>query len=252
VSAVLALTAVGLVAAAVASARTLESQPRGLLPTGTTGVIVLDLSLSIGEESYVVVRAALQRVVEANERIGLVVFSDVPYELLPPGTPGRELRPIVQLLAPRGGKVRHPWQQGFRAGTRISSGLELARAMLHRDGISPGSILLLSDLDSAPDDFDPLARTLHTLVREQIGVRVVALAPSSEGLALFQGVLGKKAFADPGDPVPAKAGIVADLAGETPLWLLVLGGLCLVALALHERWAARLGLPAPARGRAAQ
>jgi VWA domain-containing protein len=238
----LAAAAVALLAAAAASARSLQVQPKGLLPTGTTGVVIVDLSLSIGDQNLQDVRRALRRVVDANEPIGFVVFSDVPYELLPPGTPAHELRPILRLLAPETGKLAYPWQQAYRAGTRISEALELARDMLRRDRISPGSILLLSDLDTAPDDYDRLARTLQSLKRE-VRVRVVPLSPTSDGRRLFGGSLGESAFIEPSDlratPPDAETGI----RGGTPVALLILGGLFFAALAAHEQFGARLALP---------
>ncbi|MEO5576550.1 MAG: hypothetical protein ABIR67_08945, partial [Gaiellaceae bacterium] len=48
-----------LLAAAVLSARQLDPRDRGLLPTGTTGVVVLDLSLSILDDQSGVVRRTL-------------------------------------------------------------------------------------------------------------------------------------------------------------------------------------------------
>jgi hypothetical protein len=239
---VLALLALALLAAAVASARSLEVHPEGLLPTGTTGVIIVDLSLSIGDQNLQDVRRALRRVVNANEPIGLVVFSDVPYELLPPGTPARELRSILQLLAPRRGTVSHPWQQGYRAGTRISEALELARDMLRRDRISRGSILLLSDLDTAPDDYDRLSRTLQS-IRHEVRVRVIPLSPTSDGRRLFAGTLGEDALTEPSELGTRVTDGPSGIRGGTPVTLLVLSGLCLAALGAHERFGARLALP---------
>ena len=77
--------AIVLLAAAVLSARQLDPSDRGLLPTGTTGVVVLDLSLSILDDQSGVVRRTLQSLVDSDAPVGVVVFSDVPYELLPPG-----------------------------------------------------------------------------------------------------------------------------------------------------------------------
>jgi hypothetical protein len=247
---VVALLALGLLAAAAASARNLEVHPEGLLPTGTTGVVIVDLSLSIGDQNLQDVRRALRRVVDANEPIGLVVFSDVPYELLPPGTPAKEMRPILRLLAPQRGTVAHPWEQEYRAGTRISEALELARDMLRRDRISPGSILLLSDLDTAPDDYDRLSRTLQSLRRE-VRVRVIPLSPTSEGRQLFTGVLGESALTEPSQLRTQTPDASTGIRGGTPVTLLVLAGLCFAALAAHERFGARLALPAlRARGEA--
>jgi von Willebrand factor type A domain len=240
---VLALAAVALLAAAAASARSLQVQPKGLLPTGTTGVVIIDLSLSIGDENLQDARKALKQVVDANEPIGFVVFSDVPYELLPPGTPAKELRHILRLLAPERGRLATPWQQGYRAGTKISQSLELAADMLRRDRISPGSILLLSDLDTAPDDYDKLGRTLQTLKRE-FRIRVVPLGATGEGRRLFSGSLGESAFTEPEELAVETSDAPPGIRGSTPVWLLVFGALCFGALAAHERFGARLALPA--------
>jgi von Willebrand factor type A domain len=239
---VLAVATLALLAAAAASARSLQVQPKGLLPTGTTGVVIIDLSLSIGDENLQDARKALRQVVAANEPIGFVVFSDVPYELLPPGTPAKELRPILRLLAPESGKLAYPWQQAYRAGTKISESLELAADMLRRDRISPGSILLLSDLDTAPDDYDKLGRTLQALKRE-FRVRVVPLSPTSEGRRLFEGSLGPGVFTEPSELEGETSDASAGIRGDIPVWLLVFGGLCFLGLAAHELLGTRLALP---------
>ena len=148
-----ALAAVMLVAGAAWSMRGLETRERGLLPSGTTGVVVVDLSLSITDNDYDTLRGAFRRLIAEDASIGLVVFSDVAYELLPPGTPASQLRPVLRLLVPpRLGQPVNPWTQTFRAGTQISAALLLARTMLERDGVKDGSILLVSDLETAPDD----------------------------------------------------------------------------------------------------
>ena len=90
-----------------------------------------------------VVRRTLQTLVDADAPVGLVIFSDVPYELLPPGAPAKELKPIIRLLTPTGGKVVSPWSETFRSGTRISTALQLARDMLVGDKVKDGSILLV-------------------------------------------------------------------------------------------------------------
>src|SRR6187431_664871 len=57
----LAATAITLVSFAAWSSRDLETGERGLLRTGETGVVVIDLSLSIEGEDYSVVRRALRQ-----------------------------------------------------------------------------------------------------------------------------------------------------------------------------------------------
>lgn len=243
--------AVALLAAAVLSAGRLDARDRGLLPTGTSGVVVLDLSLSILDDSSGVVRSTLQSLVDSDVPVGVVVFSDVPYELMPPGTPARELRPIIRLLTPNAaGKVISPWSDTFRAGTRISTALQLAQDMLEGDRVQRGSILLVSDLETSPDDVPETARVLRSITRKGTPVRLLALGPSSDARALFGGILGPGAFT-PLAEGPVRRPEPPDARRRPlPLSLIVLAALFLVALAGHERYAGRLALPAVPRRKA--
>lgn len=243
--------AVALLAAAVLNAGRLDASDRGLLPTGTSGVVVLDLSLSILDDSSGVVRSTLQSLVDSDVPVGVVVFSDVPYELMPPGTPARELRPIIRLLTPNAaGKVVSPWSDTFRAGTRISTALQLAQDMLEGDRVQRGSILLVSDLETSPDDVPETARVLRSITRKGTPVRLLALGPSSDARALFGGILGPGAFTPLAEgPVPRPEPPDARRR-PLPLTLIVLAALFLVALAGHERYAGRLALPAVPRQKA--
>jgi hypothetical protein len=250
---VLAGAALALLGAAAASARHLDVRERGFLPPGSTGVVVLDLSLSIEEKSYPEVQRALRRLISADAPVGLVVFSDVPYELLPPGSPASELRPLLRVLEPsQTGTPLNPWWQAFRAGTRISSALDLARGMLRRDKVRDGYIVLVSDLETAPDDVEVVSRALRRLRDDKLDVRVIPLAASSDGIDLFQGILGKDAFVGlPTDQAQVDRVLTAHATSPVPTTLLVLGGLLFAVLALHEGLAGRLALPRARRRRAA-
>jgi hypothetical protein len=243
----LAGAAVALVLAAVAVARDPATTERALIPQDRVGVVVLDLSLSITDDDYTEIRRVLRRIIAEKASIGLVVFSDVPYELLPPGTPASELTPLLRLLiAPELGQAQTPWTQTFRAGTRISVALELARATLERDRVAAGSILLVSDLETAPDDVPALSRTISEIDRAGIDLGVVPLAPSSDALNLFAGLLDDDALAGFAEQAPDGTRPDAGSAGVgLPVALLVLGALVFLALAAHERFAGRLALPRP-------
>jgi von Willebrand factor type A domain len=241
---VLAGGALALVLAAAASAREPARTGHALVPQDRVGVVVLDLSLSITDDDYAAIRSVLRRLVEEDSSIGLVVFSDVAYELFPPGTPSAELKPLLRLLvAPRLGPAQNPWTQTFRAGTRVSVAIDLARAMLERDEVGSGRILLVSDLETAPDDVHALTRSITEVERSGMELRVVPLAPSSEALALFEGLVGGDVVAgfaqtptnDQQDAGSARVGL--------PIVLLVLGLLAFVLLAAHERFSGRLALP---------
>jgi hypothetical protein len=243
----LAVAALVSLAFAAASARGADVRVRSILPSGSTGVVVLDLSLSIQDTDYRRLRGALRHLIAADAPVGLVIFSDAPYELLPPGTPARELQPIIRLLTPpERGQPVNPWSDAFRAGTRISSALLLARQMLERDRVRNGSILLLSDLETAPEDLQALLRTLGDLRASAIRVRIVPLSAGREALQNVRSVLGEEVFApptpfegEPGQPVRIASG------GALPGLLIVLGALCLAALGAHERLAGRLAVPRP-------
>lgn len=244
---VLAAAALALVLAAAATARNPATSERALIPQDRVGVVVLDLSLSITDEDYAKIRRTLRRLVAEEASLGLVVFSDVPYELFPPGTPAAELEPLLRLLdTPRLGPVQNPWTQTFRAGTRISVALDLARAALARDGVQSGAILLVSDLETAPEDVPALASTVAELERADIRLTVVPLRPSSDALTLFAEYVNDSSLAGFARGAPdAERTDAASTGVETPIALLVLGLLAFLALAAHERFAGRLGLPRP-------
>jgi hypothetical protein len=248
---VLAGAAVALLLSAAAAARGLDSRERGLLPSDTTGMVVIDLSLSIDDADYHEVRRVLNGLIDSDARIGLVVFSDVAYELLPPGTPASHLRPMLRLLVPpRLGNPVNPWTGTFRAGTRISTALDLARSTLERDDVDDASILLVSDLETSPDDVPALVQTVDTIRRSDVALRVVGLGPSSDARAIFDGLLQQGEFEVPSDRGFDEQGGSSDaVTSELPVALLVLGGCFFLALAAHERFAGRLALPTTARAR---
>jgi hypothetical protein len=247
IRAVLVSAAVASLALATASARGLDADKPELLPDGS-GVLVIDLSLSIGEADFKEIRMTVRRLVEDNGSIGLVIFSDLAYELLPPGTPASELRALDRFLVSRratrvdAGLPVNPWSENFSAGTRISLALELARDNLVRDGVKNGSILLVSDLVTAPEDVPELARTLHELKQQSITIRVVALSPLKAGRTVFENLLGKNALIAPAELRNPRQ-VLAEAEATLPAGLLLLGGFVLAVLAAHERFAGRLGLP---------
>ncbi|HEX5029760.1 MAG TPA: vWA domain-containing protein [Gaiellaceae bacterium] len=240
-----AVAAIMLVAGAAWSTRGLETQERGLLPSGTTGVVVVDLSLSITDKDYDTLRGAFRRLIDEDASIGLVVFSDVAYELLPPGTPASQLRPVLRLLVPpRLGQPVNPWTQTFRSGTQISAALQLAKSMLERDGVRHGSVLLVSDLETAPDDVPALTRVINSLKSSDVTLRVVGLGPSSDARRIFAGTFVNGVFDAPAAPASGETATESHARAALPIALLILGALSFVALAAHERFAGRLALSA--------
>lgn len=211
-----------------------------LVPSGTSGVLVLDMSASVYEGAF---DQTVAKLVETDERIGLVVFSDAAYELLPPGSPGRELRPLLRYfrMRPDGTLPTNPWDE-WRAGTQISVGLQAAREALLREGVEKGSVILLSDLEVLPDEVARMSRAIAELRNDGIDIRIVPLFPREEKRALVEQLLGKDAFLD--EPQQGAERLAAPdertLEAAAP-WLFAAVALLLVALlAVNERFLSRL------------
>jgi hypothetical protein len=247
---VLAGGAVALLGAAAASARGLDVRERSFLPPGSTGVVVIDVSLSIAEANYVDVRRTLRQLIRIDAPVGLVFFSDIPYELLPPGTPASELEPLLRVLQPSLSKAAppiNPWWDTFRAGTRISVALAMAGDMLKRDKVDDGFVVLVSDLETAPEDVQATTRIIQQLQREKVDLKIVPMSASGDSLRLYQGLLGPKAFSELPGSTGDERRFESALGAGVPTGLLVLGALLFGVLALHEGFAGRLALPREGR-----
>jgi hypothetical protein len=232
------LAALGL-AFLVARSEGVQAAP--LVAPGTTGMLVLDLSASVYEGAF---GQTIQKLADADERVGVVAFSDAAYELVPPGTPGRELLPLLRYFDPAstsGGTLsRNPWE-GFRAGTRISEGLKVARQVLLERGATDGSIVLVSDLEILPDEIVRLADVAALLRGDGIELRIVPLFPTPEKQARIDAILSSSMILrESSEAAPVRAPEASSLASAAP-WLFVLAGALLVGLlAVNEGVLARL------------
>jgi hypothetical protein len=218
----------------VASSQEVRRAP--LVPAGTTGMLVLDLSASVYPRTL---NQTVEKLSETDERTGLVVFSDSAYELLPPGSPSRELASLLRLFR---SNARNPWEV-FSAGTRISTGLDTARRALLREGVTKGSVLLVSDLQILADEVSRVSTSIAQLRAEGYQIRIVPLFPSEEKRALIEQLTGSKAFL--GEPetedvvkTPEERGL--GLAAAAPWLFLLAAALVVVLLAANERLLSRL------------
>jgi hypothetical protein len=247
----LGVVLIGLVLAATATGRSRAAADSGLVPGGTGGVLVLDVSRSIKPDANRTIVTVLQQLIDAHTRIGLVAFSDIAYELLPPGSPSAELRPLLRYFTtaatPRTGADSlppNPWSSSFSGGTQISSGLAVAHATLARAGQPKGPILLVSDLDTAPDDVPRVALAFNQFRAQGVPFRIVAVTPREDNLSLFKNLAGPAAFTQPVQSAGGGTGRTDGSAGTRMPWLLI--GLALVvmaALAANEHWNGRLPVP---------
>jgi hypothetical protein len=190
------------------------------------------------------------------------VFSDSAYEMLPPDTRSEELRPILRFFeAPPGGFGRRgfgrrrddqptqpaqrpeesPWSLSFRGGTKISTGLAEARAIVAREGDPTLSVLLLSDLDNSGFDSSALLEEVTAYERDGLRLRVVPLFPAAEDRDFFERVVGEDAMLERTELVRnTTVKETLTLVGSSPWALAGIGAFLLLLLALNERYGARL------------
>jgi hypothetical protein len=255
----LAIAALCLLLAAALTALRLPTKNE-VLANQRSGMIVLDVSRSINATKMNDITKLLLHFSAPDQRIGLIFFSDTAYELLPPGSPGTALRPIVRFFSlhqvPGSKKlhlIRTPWDDNFRGGTQVSKGLDVARLALLRQG-SPGQpILLVSDLDNFTDDLPKVGDEITQLRREHIPLRIYAVHPTANDRQLFVRLVGARAFL----PVQSLGHAALRQAKEAAVpstVSAVLIGFAVVLLAvlgLNELWCGRLDVPSASAEEAA-
>jgi hypothetical protein len=254
---------------AVLFGRNPDKRADELFPGSESGVLVLDMSASVGTPGRTFLRP-LDYLSRTGQEFGLVLFSDVAYEAVPPGTSSAELRPYLRIFRPRvqactapsgfacppgtrrlsprearrtqeGGRRQNPWSETFRGGTRISTGLRLARRVLAREDMTHRGVLLVSDLDDSLFDVPALTRELITYRERKIPLRVVALRPFNDDRLYFRRMLGREAFVRRADLSPRTVQRRPVRAAEAfPVDLAAIGLVSLLLLALNEHYCGRL------------
>ena len=243
-----------LAAIAVWRAADLNPRPVAFLPSHSTSILVIDQSKSVYISSYKRIAQVIRKLAAADVPVGLVAFSDTAYEMLPPGARGSELKPLLRFYTPgHGGSnvdpetlyAANPWQDVFSGGTKISSGLDLARSLLHRDHIHNGTILLASDLGTAGEDEPDVAQSLIRIEHDKdVHLKIVPLFPVADDLAFFQRFVPARDFVKPSQLRVTKAAESRRrLIASTPWPLLLVGGLLLLALSANELACGRLHVP---------
>lgn len=247
----------GLLALAVVAAAAGDRGRPPLAEAGRTTVLVLDVSSSIQPRVYRQIGETLERAVEEGGRFGVVLFSDVAYEMLPPGTPAAELEGLRRYFTPIRRRVageptvavgglrfpEAPWNASLTAGTRISTGLHLAREVLERERVGNGTVVLVSDLEDEHLDLPELGRALAAYADAGLPLRVVALSPTPEDRRLFERLLRERGSVEvAAAPSPEGRAGAALPPSPFPRALVVAGLLLLLAIAANEHLLARLPL----------
>jgi hypothetical protein len=249
---VLALALAGTLAGLLHEAHTAGTGRAAVFPQGTdTGIVALDMSASISGPTYARVASTLRGIVDANQSIGLVMFSDTAYELLPPNSPPGSLLQFIPFFTP----VRYngaiplfaqtPWDH-FSGGTRIAAGLTEAQQALERAHVKHGAILVVSDLDDSDADQPALDVAVLRLRRAHIQVRIVPLFADVVKLRYFAALFGSNVFVDPSVFTHTAKRHEQSITVAQPWALLALGVALVLLLAGNERWNSRLAMGAAA------
>jgi hypothetical protein len=227
-----------LAAVAVAGAGTGGIERVGFVDPKAATVVVLDGSFSISGLSGRIAGNAVRKIASTNRPTGLVAFSDTAYQLLPLGTPARELYPYVRFF--RASAAGNPLV-ALRGGTQISTGLDLARDVLDGAGVAGGTIVLVSDLEDSQEDLPRVEASVAELKRRSIDLRIVPLLPSGPARSRFEALAGRGAFV-PIDRLRGQVPAGRDSLLEEPApWLfLVVAAAAILLLAANERLAGRL------------
>ena len=218
-----------------------------VLPKRSNGIVVLDLSASISPDTYARIGATLRELTESGGRYGLVVFSDTAYEAIPPGTPSEALRPLLRYFTLRPASSEgflptfpaNPWANSFSAGTKISTGLELARGVIIDEApAEKPAVLLVSDLENDPADVPRVTSLALAYRREGIPLDVVALNPSPGDEQLY-----RRLVRGWGSYTPARLRnerTEGSSRGSFPLGLAGIALAVALLLGAYELWSARL------------
>jgi hypothetical protein len=228
-------------------------------------IVVLDLSGSIARAAYTrigLLFKALAAHAADGRRVGLVLFSDVAQEALPPETKPTELLAYARYFLPnrpppgpprgaaapsRAAYLVNPWSTSFSSGTKISSGLAVARRLVARDHLGSTRVLLASDLFDSDADARRLRTELLAYTRTPgLDLRVLPVPPHSpDTLRMFERYLGKRRVTLA--PRTTQRVDAAGLGPSFPVAFVVLVGFLAVALGANEVVAARFRWQEPNR-----
>ena len=246
VRAALLLGLAAALAGAVLLARSAGTGRAAVLPGGVrTGEVVIDMSASDVGQSFERIATVIRGLAAADQAMGLIMFSDTAYELLPPNSPVSALGQFERFFTPttilHGAPIygQNPWNR-FSGGTRIASGLRAGEEALQRAHVTHGSLLLLSDLNDSSGDLDNLVNEALALRKAHVPVRIVPLYASPANVHIFASLFGWHSFVAPTAFRTTATRHVQPFAVSWPWALLGVGVILVALLTANERFNTRL------------
>lgn len=242
----LALALAAALGGSVLLARSAGSGRAAVLPVGAkTGVIVIDMSASLAGPKFERIANVIRGLATADQGVGLVMFSDTAYELLPPNSPTNALLQFERFFTPESIDQGTPvfgstaWEN-FSGGTRISRGLHMGLVALRRAHVTHGSELLISDLNDASADAGPLVAAAAALDRAQVPVRIVPVGAAPDNVRIFSSLFGLDAFISPSAFTSTTKRKIEPVAASWPWALITVGSVLICLLAANELFNTRL------------
>jgi hypothetical protein len=210
-----------------------------------TGVIVIDMSASVAGPKFERIATVIRGLSTADQGVGLVMFSDTAYELLPPNSPTSALLQFERFFTPL--SIVHGTPQfgstawdAFSGGTRISSGLKTGLDALRHAHVTHGSLVLISDLNDASEDAAPLEAVAQELHTANFPVRIVPVGAAPDNVTIFKSLFGQNSFISPTAFRSSTKHEVEPVTASWP-WALIAVGLVVVGLlAANELFNTRL------------
>jgi hypothetical protein len=238
----LAAVLLGLLVSLLVSSLRLKTRPTSYFAKGGGGLAVIDFSKSIDPRSYRRMSMILRTLADSNQRLGLIAFSDDAYMMLPPGTRGDEVRPMLRFF---GGKsftslasIQTPWSTAFLGGPdrqRAEGGKARVRARGCQERLGAPDLRPRRlehghpERDGGADDVPPRGAPAPN--------RAALPHPGESGVLLGArgSVLSSHELLD-NSKVAERQSVV----GSFPKWLFFGGAFLLLGVALNERLTRRL------------
>lgn len=246
VRAALAVALAGTLGGAVLLARTAGTGRAAVLAVGAkTGAIVIDMSASVSGPKFNSVANVMRGLSAADQGVGLVMFSDTAYELLPPNSPTSALLQFQRFFTPQ--SIVHgiptfgvtAWRN-FSGGTQISSGLTVGLEALRRAHVTHGSLLLISDLADSEEDRGKLVAAASALSKAHVPVRIIPVGAAPVDVRTFTSLFGADAFISPGAFTSSTKRQIEPIAASWPWTLMAVGGILVGLLVANELFNTRL------------
>ena len=227
-------------------ARSAGSGRAALLPEGVkTGVIVVDMSGSESGLPFERVATVLRALAAANQAMGLVMFSDTAYELLPPNSPASSLLEFERFFNPqsidKGSPIFGitPWA-AFSAGRGSREGCAWARQRYSVPASRTDRSSSSATSTTAPPTRSRSSPRPSRSRRHDVPLRIVPVVAAPPDVKIFRTLFGLNSFVVPSAYKTTSTEQVQPVTSSLPWALISVGAILVGLLAANELFNTRL------------